>query len=69
MKIIVLFFGVVTLGACGKTQNCIDNSKINFNKVCSTIYDPVCGCDDRTYRNECRAEANGLILWSKGPCL
>ena len=55
--------------ACGKTQNCIDTSKMNLNQVCSTIYDPVCGCDDRTYQNECRAEANGVVLWSKGICL
>ncbi|MEX0811897.1 MAG: Kazal-type serine protease inhibitor [Chitinophagales bacterium] len=61
--------GIFLIAGCGKSKNCIDYENVNVNKVCSTIYDPVCGCDDRTYQNECRAEANGVVLWSKGPCI
>lgn len=60
---------VFVFASCGKSQNCINRDGIDPNQVCTTIYDPVCGCNDVTYSNECRATANGVVLWSKGPCI
>jgi len=37
-------------------------------EVCLYIYDPVCGCDGRTYSNACDAAANGVSIDYKGEC-
>ena len=50
------------------SENCIDDSKINDQFACIEIYDPVCGCNDKTYPNFCCAERQGVADWSKGTC-
>ncbi|MFB6372687.1 MAG: Kazal-type serine protease inhibitor [Bradymonadaceae bacterium] len=36
--------------------------------LCSNVEDPVCGCDDKTYRNECAAYAAGTSVRSDSAC-
>ena len=36
--------------------------------MCTQQYDPVCGCNKRTYSNACTAKVAGVQRWTKGPC-
>lgn len=37
-------------------------------EFCLAVYEPVCGCDGRTYSNACRANAAGVSVQHEGPC-
>lgn len=37
-------------------------------ELCTLIYSPVCGCDDKTYGSDCGAHAAGVSVQYKGEC-
>ena len=53
----------LALGACAGTGSCELRPE-----VCTFEFDPVCACDQNTYRNSCGAASEGLSILKPGRC-
>lgn len=51
---------------CGRTDK--GGTCLPIPSLCTEQYEPVCGCDGRTYANPCFAQRSGMSVASKGPC-
>lgn len=48
---------------------CIDTTLIDLNSDCALLFEPVCGCNGKTYSNECFAQiVGGTTSWIAGNC-
>jgi hypothetical protein len=70
-KLLYIFLGLSLMFACSDGPEIIPCIIIDVNNdiVCPEIYEPVCGCNDVTYDNECYAEVSGQYNWTEGECL
>jgi len=48
--------------------DCIDSSLIDEKAICTEEYAPVCGCNEVTYSNLCKAKVAGITTFSNGAC-
>ena len=68
LKISSLAIVLLVVTSCCKedSSSCVEN--INNDCVCTLQYDPVCGCNNKTYGNSCIAGCSGITEFTPGEC-
>jgi hypothetical protein len=67
MKNFFVILMMITIGlGCSEDDICVE--KLKDGCVCTTQYDPVCGCNNKTYGNACEAACAGIEVSYTGEC-
>jgi len=65
----VVLTTVISVEGCSGEVDCVDQDQIDNDMLCTQQYEPVCGCNNVTYSNECYAYYyGGVTSWVQGEC-
>ena len=72
-KLSLIIFLTFFVTSCAKDSddiNCVDEDLIsqNIGTICVEVYEPICGCNNETYSNECYARKAGIVSFVDGEC-
>ncbi|MEO0340366.1 MAG: Kazal-type serine protease inhibitor domain-containing protein [Bacteroidota bacterium] len=69
---LLVLLSMVLMTCNNKTQkaipDCYDPAQVQEDAMCTMDYNPVCGCNGKTYSNACMAKVSGILKWEKGTC-
>ena len=74
LKLVLKFSFVFLAVGCSKSENvlleqsypCVEQTDTDC--FCTTHFDPVCGCNNKTYSNACDAFCHGIDVLYDGSC-
>lgn len=64
---ILLSYSLLLIPKCSSDEDCVQGVK-NEDCICIEIYEPVCGCNQKTYSNSCFAACDGITSYEPGEC-
>ncbi len=67
----ILLFLLFSASKCDKPETVADDCQgtVIEDCMCTMQYDPVCGCNGKTYGNACAANCDGIKKYTPGECI